>query len=128
MPASAGRRAIMSSSRSPSRSSVISQRRGRGWRAGMTLPIAASMALSPLDEIRQRIDRAEALARRVADDVTLIAISKTQSVGAIEALIAQGQKEFGENRVQEAQAKWPNLRARHPNLQLHLVGQLQSNK
>jgi pyridoxal phosphate enzyme (YggS family) len=86
------------------------------------------MALSPLDEIRQRIDRAEARARRVADDVTLIAISKTQGVAAIEALIAQGQEAFGENRVQEAQAKWPALRARHPDLQLHLVGRLQSNK
>jgi pyridoxal phosphate enzyme (YggS family) len=86
------------------------------------------MALSPLDEIRQRIDRAEARARRVADDVTLIAISKTQGVAAIEALIAQGQEAFGENRVQEAQAKWPALRAHHPDLQLHLVGRLQSNK
>jgi PLP dependent protein len=93
------------------------------------------MALSPLDEVRQRIDRAEALARRVPDDVTLIAISKTQGAAAIEALIAQGQEEFGENRVQEAQAKWaspieghPALRASHPDLRLHLVGQLQSNK
>jgi pyridoxal phosphate enzyme (YggS family) len=86
------------------------------------------MALSPLDEIRQRIDRAEARAGRAADDVTLIAISKTQSADAIEALIAQGQEAFGENRVQEAQAKWPALRASYPDLQLHLVGQLQSNK
>lgn len=86
------------------------------------------MTLSPLDEVRQRIDRAEALARRGPDDVTLIAISKTQSAEAIEALIALGQEEFGENRVQEAQAKWPALRARRPGLRLHLVGQLQSNK
>lgn len=86
------------------------------------------MALSPLDEVRQKIDRAEALARRLPGDVTLIAISKTQSAAAIEALIAGGQAEFGENRVQEAQAKWPALRASHPGLRLHLVGQLQSNK
>ena len=86
------------------------------------------MALSPLDEIRQRIDRAEALARRVPDEVTLIAVSKMQDVAAIEALIAQGQEEYAENRVQEAQAKWPALRARYPDLQLHLVGRLQSNK
>ena len=86
------------------------------------------MALSPLDEIKGRIGRAAALARRPADEVSLIAISKTQGVEAIEALIAQGQEEFGENRVQEAQAKWPALRARHPDLRLHLVGQLQSNK
>jgi pyridoxal phosphate enzyme (YggS family) len=86
------------------------------------------MALSPLQEVKQKIDRAVGGARRVPDEVTLIAISKTQSVEAIEALIAQGQKEFGENRVQEAQAKWPALRERHPDLRLHLVGQLQSNK
>ena len=86
------------------------------------------MALSPLDEVREKIDRAERLAGRVPDDVTLIAISKTQSAEAIEALIEQGQTEFGENRVQEAQTKWPALRARYPDLRLHLVGQLQSNK
>ena len=86
------------------------------------------MALSPLEEIRTRIDRAASLGRRAPDDVTLIAVSKTQSVVAIEALIAQGQKQFGENRVQEAQAKWPALRALHPDLHLHLIGQLQSNK
>jgi pyridoxal phosphate enzyme (YggS family) len=86
------------------------------------------MALSPLEEIRGQIERAEALARRAPDHVTLIAVSKTQSVAAIEALIAEGQEEFGENRVQEAQAKWPGLRERHPGLRLHLIGQLQSNK
>ncbi len=86
------------------------------------------MALTPLEEIRARIDRAESVARRVADDVTLIAVSKTQGVDAIEALTLQGQEEFGENRVQEAQAKWPALRPRHPDLRLHLIGQLQSNK
>jgi pyridoxal phosphate enzyme (YggS family) len=94
----------------------------------MARPIAAGMALSPLEEIRGRIERAEALARRAPDHVTLIAVSKTQSVAAIEALIAEGQEEFGENRVQEAQAKWPGLRERHPGLRLHLIGQLQSNK
>jgi len=86
------------------------------------------MALSPLQEIRDRIDHAEAVARRIPDEVTLIAVSKQQSVAAIEVLIAEGQEEFAENRVQEAQAKWPALRARYPDLQLHLVGQLQSNK
>lgn len=86
------------------------------------------MTLSPLAQIRGRIDRAESLARRVPDDVTLIAVSKTQSAEAIEALIAEGQEEFAENRVQEAQAKWPALRAHHPDVRLHLVGQLQSKK
>src|SRR5438128_1147925 len=86
------------------------------------------MTLSPLEEIRDRIDRAELRAGRVPDEVTLIAVSKTQSVEAIEALIVQGQEEFAENRVQEAKAKWPALRALYPDLQLHLVGRLQSNK
>jgi pyridoxal phosphate enzyme (YggS family) len=86
------------------------------------------MALSSLEEIRGRIDRAGSLARRVPDDVTLIAVSKRQSAAAIEALIAEGHEEFGENRVQEAQAKWPSLRALYPDVRLHLIGQLQSNK
>jgi pyridoxal phosphate enzyme (YggS family) len=86
------------------------------------------MTLSPLAEVQSRIAKAAALAGREAGSVTLVAVSKTQSVEAIEALIAQGQRVFGENRVQEAQAKWPPLRAAHPDLRLHLIGQLQSNK
>ncbi len=86
------------------------------------------MALSSLVEVRTRIGKAAALAGRAAGDVTLIAVSKTQPAEAIETLIAQGQRDFGENRVQEAQAKWPALRARHPDLRLHLIGALQSNK
>ncbi|OZA68550.1 MAG: YggS family pyridoxal phosphate enzyme [Sphingomonadales bacterium 39-62-4] len=68
------------------------------------------------------------IAGRKAEDVTLIAISKTKPVEAILSLIAEGQRVFGENRVQEAQAKWPDIRAAHPDVTLHLVGQLQSNK
>ena len=60
--------------------------------------------------------------------MTLIAVSKTHDADAIEPLIAAGQRVFGENRVQEAQAKWPDLRERHQGIELHLVGQLQSNK
>lgn len=86
------------------------------------------MAESPLVEVRARIAKAAALAGRRADDVTLIAVSKTQSADAIEALIAEGQRDFGENRVQEAETKWPALRDRHPHTRLHLIGQLQSNK
>jgi len=86
------------------------------------------MAQSPLAEVEARIARAAALAGREARDVTLVAVSKTQDAAAIETLIAEGQREFGENRVQEAEAKWPALRARHPDLRLHLIGQLQSNK
>ena len=60
--------------------------------------------------------------------MTLIAVSKTHDAAAIEPLIAAGQRVFGENRVQEAMAKWPVLRAAHPGIELHLIGQLQSNK
>jgi len=84
--------------------------------------------LSPLATVRARIARAAALAGRKADDVTLIAISKTKPVEAIQPLIDEGQHVFGENRVQEAQAKWPALIEAHPDIRLHLVGQLQSNK
>jgi pyridoxal phosphate enzyme (YggS family) len=83
---------------------------------------------SPLAEITDRIASAAKVARRKADEVTLVAISKTHPAEAIEPLIAAGQRVFGENRVQEAQAKWPALREAHPGIELHLVGQLQSNK
>jgi pyridoxal phosphate enzyme (YggS family) len=86
------------------------------------------MALSPLEDVRARIARAASLAGRKSGDVSLIAVSKTQSAEAIETLIDEGQRAFGENRVQEAEAKWPALRERHPDLRLHLIGQLQSNK
>ncbi|MDP1027801.1 YggS family pyridoxal phosphate-dependent enzyme [Sphingomonas sp. KR1UV-12] len=81
-----------------------------------------------LAAIRDRIGRAAKLAGREAAAVTLVAVSKTQEAEAIEPLLAAGQRVFGENRVQEAEAKWPALRARYPDVVLHLVGQLQSNK
>ncbi|MCY1670727.1 YggS family pyridoxal phosphate-dependent enzyme [Novosphingobium sp. SL115] len=83
---------------------------------------------SPLEQVRTRIVSAARIAGRKPDEITLVAISKTKPVAAIEELIAQGQRVFGENRVQEAQAKWPEIRAAHPDIVLHLVGQLQSNK
>lgn len=83
---------------------------------------------SPLASIRARIAAAAALAARDPAAITLVAISKTHPVEAIAPLIAEGQRVFGENRVQEAAAKWPPLREAHPDLALHLVGQLQSNK
>ena len=61
-------------------------------------------------------------------DVTLIAVSKTRSVAEIEPLIAAGQRDFGESRVQEAHDKWPALRTAHTDLRLHCIGRLQSNK
>lgn len=83
---------------------------------------------TPLDDIRARIAQAARIARRAPADVTLVAVSKTHPAEAIRPLIAAGQTVFGENRVQEAQAKWAPLREEHAGLELHLVGQLQSNK
>ncbi|MBB3860159.1 hypothetical protein GGQ88_001420 [Novosphingobium hassiacum] len=83
---------------------------------------------SPLEQVRSRIASAAKIAGRKAADVTLIAISKTKPADAIRDLIAQGQRVFGENRVQESQDKWPAILADHPEVELHLVGQLQSNK
>lgn len=85
-------------------------------------------AATPLDDVRARIAHAARIANRKPAEITLIAISKTHPADAIEPLIAQGQRVFGENRVQEAEAKWPALRERHGDIVLHLVGQLQSNK
>jgi pyridoxal phosphate enzyme (YggS family) len=83
---------------------------------------------SRLTEVREEIARACRMAGRDPADVTLIAVSKTFDAEAIEPVIAAGQRVFGENRVQEAKAKWPPLMARHPGIALHLVGPLQSNK
>jgi pyridoxal phosphate enzyme (YggS family) len=84
-------------------------------------------AATRLAAVEERIARACRVARRQPGEVTLVAVSKTHPAEAIAPLIAAGQRVFGENRVQEAQAKWPALRERHPGVQLHLVGQLQSN-
>src|SRR5919198_1318622 len=81
-----------------------------------------------LARVRAEIAAACAAAKRDPASVTLIAVSKTFAADAIEPVIAAGQRVFGENRVQEAKAKWPALRAAHPGLELHLVGPLQSNK
>lgn len=85
-------------------------------------------AAARLADVRARIARAARDAGRKADGVTLVAVSKTYDANAIAPLIRAGQRVFGENRVQEAQAKWPALREQHPEVELHLVGQLQSNK
>ena len=81
-----------------------------------------------LAHIRGEIARTATLARRDANDITLIAVSKRRSVAEIEPLIAAGVIHFGENRVAEAANKWPALRLAHPGLKLHMIGQLQSNK
>ncbi|GAM03883.1 alanine racemase [Novosphingobium sp. MBES04] len=78
--------------------------------------------------MRESIDHAARIAQRETSGIELIAISKTHDAEAIRPLIEEGQRVFGENRVQEAQEKWPALREEYPDLVLHLVGQLQSNK
>lgn len=85
-------------------------------------------AAARLATLRDQIDRAARLTQRSADDINLIAVSKTQPAEAILPLIHAGQRGFGENRVQESQDKWPALREQFSDLTLHLVGQLQSNK
>jgi hypothetical protein len=83
---------------------------------------------SLLAAVRERIAHAARIARRAPDEITLVAVSKTHGPEAILPLIAAGQRVFGENRVQEAEGKWPALVEANPGLELHLVGQLQSNK
>ena len=78
--------------------------------------------------ILERIERAARISGRDPADVQLIAVSKGRPAAQIEALIAAGQRDFGENRVQEALSKWPALLAQYPDLILHEIGRLQSNK
>src|SRR5512142_699201 len=79
-------------------------------------------------QIENEIARAATVAKRDPADVQLIAVSKGRTTEEIEALIDAGQRDFGENRVQEAQAKWPSLLARYSDVRLHEIGRLQSNK
>jgi PLP dependent protein len=81
-----------------------------------------------LAAIRSRIAAACSAAMRDLETVTLVAVSKTHPAEAVAAALAAGQRVFGENRVQEAEAKYPALRQRHPDLRLHLIGPLQTNK
>ena len=91
-------------------------------------PIQLHDPAAGLAAVRLEIADACLAARRPTGDVTLVAVSKTFGVEAIAPVIAAGQRVFGENRVQEAFSKWPALRDRHPGLELHLIGPLQSNK
>src|SRR6478752_2105608 len=85
-------------------------------------------AATRLSGVREHIAHSCKVAGRKPGEVTLVAISKTHPADAIEPLLESGQRVFGENRVQEAQGKWPALRERWPDAELHLVGGLQSNK
>jgi pyridoxal phosphate enzyme (YggS family) len=93
-----------------------------------TIATTDAHAAHGLAAVRQEIARACAEARRDPAGITLVAISKNFGAAAIEPVIAAGQRVFGENRVQEAKAKWPALKAKYAGLELHMVGPLQSNK
>ena len=84
--------------------------------------------MTGLTDVRRRIEAAALAAGRDPTDVTLVAVSKVQPAGRIEAVLADGQRVFGENRVQEAQSRWPALRERYGDVELHLIGPLQTNK
>ena len=81
-----------------------------------------------LSDIRTRIAKAADRHGRNANDITLIAVSKVQPDARVEAVLNEGHRIFGENRVQEAQGKWPAFRERYDDIELHLIGPLQSNK
>lgn len=81
-----------------------------------------------LQDVKARIEKAERISKRPAGSVTLVAVSKTFDAEDIRPVIAAGQRVFGENRVQESQGKWPELKAETPDIELHLIGPLQSNK
>lgn len=83
---------------------------------------------SRLEAVHAEIAKACKASRRKLEEVTLIAVSKTHPAERITPLLDAGHRVFGENRVQEAQAKWPELRERYPDVELHGIGQLQSNK
>ncbi|MDA5192444.1 YggS family pyridoxal phosphate-dependent enzyme [Govanella unica] len=92
------------------------------------LDLTTTKVTGNLAQVKTAIAKAAHAAGRNADDVTLVAVSKTHDADAILPALKAGQLVFGENRVQEAQAKWPALRALYPAIELHLIGPLQSNK
>lgn len=91
-------------------------------------PTVANSVVARLAEVRERISRAARDCGRDPGSVTLVCVSKTFEADAILPALEAGERVFGENRVQEAQGKWPALRERFPDLDLHLIGPLQSNK
>jgi pyridoxal phosphate enzyme (YggS family) len=93
----------------------------------MTATIAETIAAN-LADVRARIAKAAKAVERDPAEITLIAVTKTHGEELVRAALAAGQLAFGENRVQEAKAKYPALKAAHPKLELHLIGPLQTNK
>src|SRR5688572_10566955 len=97
----------------------------------MLTEAATDAAFDPagnLADVRARIATAAKAAMRDPAAVTLVAVSKTHGADRVEGLLQQGQRIFGENRVQEAERKYPALKAAWPDLELHLIGPLQTNK
>lgn len=90
--------------------------------------VHSDAGVAALAAIKDRMHAAALAAGRNPSSVQLIAVSKTYGADAILPVLAAGQRDFGENRVQEAQGKWPDLKLRYPDVQLHLIGPLQSNK
>jgi PLP dependent protein len=90
--------------------------------------VAAPEVVDHLRVIRERIEAAARAVGRASSDVTLVAVSKAQPDERVLAALEAGQRVFGENYLQEAKARWPALRARHPGLRLHMVGPIQTNK
>jgi pyridoxal phosphate enzyme (YggS family) len=101
---------------------MVCRKRQHWWDAGMDETVGR------LQSVREKIEAAERAAGREPGSVTLVAVTKTFEEAAIRPVIEAGHRIFGENRVQEAQAKWPALRGEHPDIELHLIGPLQSNK
>ena len=91
-------------------------------------PVAAVDVRGNLEAVRVSIREAAVVAGRRPEEVTLVAVAKAQPIERIRAALAAGQRVFGENYVQEAQAHWEGVREGHPDLELHLIGALQSNK
>ena len=94
----------------------------------MTIETVTLDAAARLAAVKARMAAAATAAGRSAGDVRLVAVSKTKTAPEIQPVLAAGQRLFGENRVQEAVAKWPTLRERVPDMELHLIGPLQTNK
>ena len=88
----------------------------------------ANAPVTPLAQILARVEAARKAALAPSENTTLIAVSKTHAAEQILPLLEAGHRVFGENRVQEAKAKWPALRARFADIELHLIGPLQTNK
>ena len=91
-------------------------------------PFLARQVADNIESVRRSIATAAAAAERDPQAVTLIAVGKVQPLDRVEAALLAGQRVFGENRVQEAKGKWPGFRARYPDVELHLIGPLQTNK